>query len=71
MIRRFPAIVLVVATFESGLVLQALAQELGAEQTVPIKIYFDQKIRMRDGIELSADVYRPDRPGRFPCVLGL
>ena len=69
MIRRFPAIILVVATFASGLVLQAPAQDLGAEQTVPIKIYFDQKIRMRDGIELSADVYRPDRPGRFPCIL--
>jgi len=24
---------------------------------------------MRDGIKLSADVYRPDAPGRFPCLL--
>jgi|HubBroStandDraft_4_1064222.scaffolds.fasta_scaffold09840_2 putative CocE/NonD family hydrolase len=69
MIRRFPATILVVAIFTSGLVLQAPAQDLGTDQTVPIKIYFDQKIRMRDGIELSADVYRPDRPGRFPCIL--
>jgi len=24
---------------------------------------------MRDGITLSADIYRPDAPGRFPVVL--
>ena len=24
---------------------------------------------MRDGIELSADIYRPDMPGKFPCIL--
>ena len=29
----------------------------------------DVRIRMRDGVHLSADVYRPDRPGRFPAVL--
>ena len=38
-------------------------------KTSPIKIYFGQKIRMRDGVELSADVYRPDTDGRFPCIL--
>ena len=25
--------------------------------------------RMRDGVTLYADVYRPDAPGRFPVVL--
>lgn len=68
MITRFP-IILVVANFASGLVLHARAQDSRAEQTVPIKIYFDQKIKMRDGIARSADVYRPDRPRRFPCIL--
>jgi putative CocE/NonD family hydrolase len=30
---------------------------------------FDQRVRMRDGVELSTDVYRPDAPGRFPVIL--
>jgi uncharacterized protein len=29
----------------------------------------DVRIRMRDGVELSADVYRPNRPGRFGAIL--
>jgi hypothetical protein len=29
----------------------------------------DVRITMRDGIELSADVYRPNRPGRFGALL--
>ena len=29
----------------------------------------DVRIRMRDGVHLSADVYRPDRPGRFGAIL--
>src|SRR6185312_2556978 len=29
----------------------------------------DVRIRMRDGVHLSADVYRPDRPGRFGALL--
>jgi len=69
MIRRFPAIVLFIATFTSGLVLQAPARDVEAEEALPFKIYFDQKIKMRDGTELSADVYRPDGPGKFPCIL--
>jgi putative CocE/NonD family hydrolase len=38
-------------------------------RTLPIKIYFDQRIRMRDGVKLAADVYRPDVPGKFDCIL--
>jgi len=29
----------------------------------------DVRIPMRDGVHLSADVYRPDRPGRFGAIL--
>lgn len=29
----------------------------------------DVKITMRDGIVLSADVHRPDKPGRYPVIL--
>lgn len=24
---------------------------------------------MRDGVNLSVDIYRPDAPGKFPCLL--
>ena len=33
------------------------------------RIEFDQRVRMRDGVELSADVYRPSASGRFPVIL--
>ncbi len=38
-------------------------------KTLGIKINFNQHIRMRDGVELSADVYRPDAAGKFDCIL--
>ena len=38
-----------------------------------VRIEFDQRVPMRDGITLSADVYkplsRPGEPGRFPVIL--
>ena len=34
-----------------------------------LKIEFNRRVRMRDGVELSADIYRPDAPGRFPVIL--
>ncbi|MGB9405595.1 MAG: CocE/NonD family hydrolase [Candidatus Acidiferrales bacterium] len=47
-----------------------------AAQTAPrgqrayaMKIDFDRRVKMRDGVELSADVYRPDAPGQFPVIL--
>jgi putative CocE/NonD family hydrolase len=41
----------------------------GASQTYPVKMEFDVRVRMPDGITLSADVYRPDAPGKFPVIL--
>ena len=32
-------------------------------------IEYDVAVPMRDGITIYADVYRPDRPGRFPPLL--
>ena len=46
---------------------EAKSQEEGA--TTPVKIDFNRRVRMRDGVELSADIYRPDQPGRFPVIL--
>ena len=34
-----------------------------------VKFSLDAKVPMRDGVHLSADVYRPDAPGRFPALL--
>jgi len=40
-----------------------------SQQTYELKIEFNRRVRMRDGTELSADVYRPKAPGRFPVIL--
>jgi putative CocE/NonD family hydrolase len=34
-----------------------------------VKIEFDRRIPMRDGITISADLYRPSTDGRFPVIL--
>jgi predicted acyl esterase len=34
-----------------------------------VKCEFNVAIPMRDGVKLSADVYRPDAEGRFPVLL--
>ena len=38
-------------------------------QTYELKIDFNRRVPMRDGTELSADVYRPKGPGRFPVII--
>ena len=55
--------------FLAGASAPAQLAEPASDKTVPFKIYFDQRIRMRDGVELAADVYRPDLPGKFNCIL--
>ena len=47
----------------------ATAQAAAASSTYTMKIDFDRRIKMRDGVELSADVYHPDAPGKFPVIL--
>jgi putative CocE/NonD family hydrolase len=32
-------------------------------------IEYDQRVRMRDGVVLAADVFRPAAPGRYPVIL--
>ncbi|HEV2473604.1 MAG TPA: CocE/NonD family hydrolase, partial [Chthonomonadales bacterium] len=34
-----------------------------------VKIDRNVKIAMRDGVQLAADIYRPDSPGTFPVIL--
>lgn len=40
-----------------------------AEEAYSVKIEFNKRIKMRDGVELSADIYRPDSEGKFPVIL--
>src|SRR6185436_13393815 len=40
-----------------------------ALQATPIRLEFNVRIPMRDGVTLSADIYRPDGPGKFPVIL--
>jgi putative CocE/NonD family hydrolase len=37
--------------------------------TYGVKMQFDVKVPMRDGVNLSADVYLPDAQGPFPTAL--
>ncbi len=40
-----------------------------SQPSYQVQIDFDRRVPMRDGIMLSADVYRPRAEGRFPVVL--
>ena len=52
------------------LIIVCLAFPVFAQQKKhDLKIDFNQRVKMRDGVELSADVYRPDAPGKFPVIL--
>lgn len=61
------------ARLSMALVLVALAGPGGARaQGAPpyrVRMEMDVRIPMPDGVTLSADVYRPDAPGRFPVIL--
>jgi predicted acyl esterase len=37
--------------------------------TYELKIDFNQRVTMRDGVQLDADVYRPDATGKFPVII--
>src|SRR5579883_2623125 len=40
-----------------------------AAQPYPVVIEHNVPVRMRDGVTLRADIYRPDAPGKFPVLL--
>jgi uncharacterized protein len=44
-------------------------EDAASKPAYEVKVEFDRRIPMRDGVTLSADVYRPDAPGRFPVIL--
>ena len=69
MIRVWPAVLVVVLLASTCAVAQGQNSPKQPEKTYAVKVYYDQKIRMRDGIELSADLYRPDAQGKYPCIV--
>lgn len=40
-----------------------------SQPAFPVVVDANVRIPMRDGVELVADVYRPDAPGRFPALI--
>ena len=44
------------------------SQEL-SQPDYKVKYEFNVRIPMRDGVETSADIYRPDAEGKFPVIL--
>ena len=40
-----------------------------SQPTYEVRYELNVRIPMSDGVELSADMYRPDAPGRFPVIL--
>jgi predicted acyl esterase len=36
---------------------------------IPIKIEKDVPILMRDGLQLAANIFRPEKPGKFPVII--
>ena len=47
----------------------AAAQAQRSQPKYKVKFKIDVHVPMRDGVNLSADIYRPDAPGKFPAVL--
>jgi len=62
-------IVLILAGFPVNTQLQAQAAASPSEPAYTVKIDFDVRVKMRDGVELSADLCRPDAEGKFPVIL--
>ena len=40
-----------------------------SKPTYQVRVEHNVRVRMRDGVELSTDIFRPDAEGRFPALL--
>jgi predicted acyl esterase len=57
---------------ELASVSMALAQTPGTSFSQPkyeVKLSYDVKVAMRDGVKLSTDIYRPKAPGKYGVVV--
>ncbi len=73
MARRIVAWLLWVALAGSGPPTSVCAAALTAESPVTYQVVITKAapVPMRDGINLGAEIYRPDAPGKFPALLML
>jgi len=70
-LRRATLLMLCLLAFGSGFFLfsSALPQSASAGQEKRVIIEYNVRTRMRDGVSLTADIYRPAKPGKFPVLL--
>src|SRR5215475_314798 len=57
------------ATFLLSLSVLLAAQRAPAPLPAGVKLETNVLVPMRDGVRLAADVYRPEREGKFPVLL--
>ena len=60
---------LVLATAVLSCSMFVLAQRAPAPIPAGVKVETNVLVPMRDGVRLAADIYRPDREGKFPVLL--
>jgi uncharacterized protein len=56
-------------TLTSSVVLLLLASHLFAAEHYPVKVERVVEVKMRDGVILRGDIFRPDVEGKFPVLL--
>ncbi|MEO8452512.1 MAG: hypothetical protein ABI647_22150, partial [Gemmatimonadota bacterium] len=56
-------------TAAACLMLTCLRSAPAASQQLRVHQQFDVRMSMRDGVTLSADVWLPAAPGRYPTIL--
>ena len=55
--------------FSVAAVALALLWTFTAAQAAEVRNIFDVRVPMRDGVELSADIWLPSSPGKYPAIL--
>lgn len=50
---------------------RTMSEDQNREQGYKVKFERDVYIKMRDGVALAADIFRPDAEGKFPALLSL
>jgi putative CocE/NonD family hydrolase len=45
--------------------------EKGSQPVYKVRVEKDVYVKMRDGIRLAFDIYRPDATGKFPALLAM
>jgi len=56
-------------TQSSGRSVQHFEETLLSKPVHRVRMENDVRVKMRDGVSVSVDIYRPDEPGRFPSIL--